>query len=163
MYVVRKVKENELEVILSIYNSLIGTSGCTWSLDYPNIDDVKGDFLNDSLYVIMDNDQIIGAAAAGYSDEFEHLLCWDKDIKKACDLSRVGVRSDFQGKGVAQFLLSFLENDVVKREFDGMHFIVSKTNPKALSLYNKMGYKCVGDVYMYDNDWYCYEKKLGGD
>ena len=159
MYKIRKANEKELKTILNIYNSLIGTPGCTWNLEYPNIEDVKQDYNNNSLYVITYNNEIIGAAAAGCSDEIKHLTCWNKKIKNPCDLARIGIKQQYQGKGIAKILLKYIEEDV-KNKFDGIHFIVSKTNPKALALYNSMNYKNVGEIYIYYNDWYCYEKKL---
>ena len=57
---------------------MVGTPGCTWDMDYPNIDDVKNDFTKDALYVYCEGDNIIGVAAAGKDDELEHLDCWNK-------------------------------------------------------------------------------------
>ena len=42
-YRIEMATEQNIEEILNIYHSLIGKDGCTWDLDYPNIDDVKND------------------------------------------------------------------------------------------------------------------------
>ena len=160
MSLIRKAINTDIENIIRIYNSLIGTPGCTWDMDYPNLDDVKNDFAKDALYVYCEENNIIGVAAAGKDDELEHLDCWNKDIKNPCDLARIGVVLEYQGQGVAKELINYIEKDVVLKGFDGIHFLVSKTNPRALNLYNSLNYKNVGETIMYEKEWFCYEKKL---
>lgn len=159
-YKIRMAKICDIEEILDIYHSLIGKDGCTWDLDYPNIDDVKNDIRKNSLYIVLDGKKIIAVAAAGEDDELNGLDCYSKDIKIPCDLARIGVKGEYQNKGIAKYLIKYIENDVIKRGFDGIHFLVSKTNPHAKVLYDKMNYLCCGECIMYEIDWYCYEKKL---
>lgn len=151
--------ENEKE-ILKIYHSLIGTLGCTWNEYYPAIEDIKKDIENKSMYIMCNEEKIIAVASAGKDSELENLKCWSKDIKKPADLHRIGVLKEFQNKGVAKELIKYIEIDVRKKGYDGIRFLVSKTNPPALALYNKLGYKKCGETNMYDINWFCYEKKL---
>ena len=151
--------ENEKE-ILKIYHSLIGTFGCTWNKYYPTIEDIKKDIENKSMYIVCNEDKIIAVASAGKDTELEKLKCWNRNIKNPCDLHRIGVLKEFQNKGIAKELVRYIENDVKKRGFDGIRFLVSKTNPPALAIYNKLGYKKCGETNMYDINWFCYEKKL---
>lgn len=158
---IRKAKVFDVEEILCLYHSLIGTDGCTWSDEYPTRCDVESDLEKASLYVLYDeNNKILGVAAAGEDSELEHLKCWNTKILRVCDLARIGILSAYQGRGFGEMLVKYIERDVVKRGFDGIHFLVSKTNPRALALYDKLDYFNVGDAYMYDVDWYCYEKIL---
>lgn len=157
---IRKATNGDKEIILKIYESLIGYPGCTWSKDYPCLEDIYNDLEKESLYVVLKRNIIIGVAAAGKDDELKHLDCWNKMIKNPCDLARIGVIKEYQNKGVAKELVKYIEKNVIKRGFDGIHFLVSKTNPRAIALYNSMNYKYCGDTTMYDRDWFCYEKKL---
>ena len=72
----------------------------------------------------------------------------------------MAVKKEYQNKGIAKYLIDYIEKQVVKRGFDGIHFLVSKTNPHAKAVYDKMNYICCGECIMYDKDWFCYEKKL---
>ncbi len=159
-YKIQMANENNIEEILDIYHSLIGKDGCTWDLDYPNITDIKNDINKNSLYIVLNNKEIIAVAAAGEDDELEELDCYSKDIKKPCDLARIAVKSEYQNKGIAKYLVKYIEQDVIKRNFDGIHFLVSKTNPHAKAVYDKLSYVCCGECVMYEKDWYCYEKRL---
>lgn len=149
--------ENE---ILKIYQSLVGTSGCTWNEEYPTMEDIRNDIIKNSLYAMCNEEKIIAVAAAGKDTELDHLNCWSKNIKQPCDLARIGVLKEFQNKGLAKKLIKYIENDITKRGFDGIHFLVSKTNLSALAVYNKLGYKSCGETNMYDIDWFCYEKPI---
>ncbi|MCI8641750.1 MAG: GNAT family N-acetyltransferase [Clostridia bacterium] len=151
---------DDVNEIAKIYKSLIGYPGCTWSEEYPTIEDVENDINKKSLYVMQDKGKIIAVAAAGKDDELENLECWNKEIKFPCDLARIGVIKEYQNKGIAKELVRYIEKDVINRGFDGIHFLVSKTNPRALALYNNLEYCCCGETIMYDIDWFCYEKKL---
>ncbi len=159
-YKIQMANENNVEEILDIYHSLIGKDGCTWDFDYPNITDVKNDISKNSLYIVLYNQEIIAVAAAGEDDELKELECYSKDIKRPCDLARIAVKSVYQNKGIAKYLIKYIEQDVIKRGFDGIHFLVSKMNPHAIAVYDKMDYLCCGECIMYEKDWYCYEKKL---
>ncbi len=157
---IKKATNKDESQILEIYHSLIGTFGCTWSEEYPTIEDIRNDTLKKSLYTVWNDNRIIAVAAAGKDHELDNLDCWDTNIKKPCDLARIGVLKEFQNNGIAKQLVEYIEIDVVKRGFDGIHFLVSKTNPSALALYNKLKYKNCGETNMYDINWFCYEKKL---
>ena len=91
---------------------------------------------------------------------YHSLIGKDGCIKEPCDLARIAVKTKYQNKGIAKYLISYIEKQVIKRGFDGIHFLVSKTNPHAKAVYDKMNYICCGECKMYDKDWYCYEKKL---
>lgn len=156
----KKATNKDESQILEVYHSLIGTLGCTWSEEYPTIEDIRNDTLKKSLYTVWNDNKIIAVAAAGKDNELENLNCWDTNIKNPCDLARIGVLKEFQNNGIAKQLVKYIETDVVNRGFDGMHFLVSKTNPSALALYNKLEYKNCGETNRYDINWFCYEKKL---
>lgn len=145
--------------ILHLYHGLIGTPGCTWHLEYPSMDEIRSDMAKASLYCLRDGEgRIAAVAAAGEDDELEHDgIPWDVRMKHPCDLARIGVPSSHQRKGLGTWILACLIQDVQKRGFDGIRMLVSKTNPAALKLYDKMGFTCCGEIYKYGIDFFCYE------
>jgi ribosomal protein S18 acetylase RimI-like enzyme len=148
------------ESIISLYESLIGIPGCTWSNEYPTIREVQYDIDNSSLYCLLDdNESIIAVASAGKYDELEGLL-WNKRIKNYCELARVGVKKSMHNKGFGCTILEYVIKDVRKRGFDGIRMLVSKTNPSALALYEKLNFKRCGETKMYGIDFFCYEMVL---
>jgi ribosomal protein S18 acetylase RimI-like enzyme len=148
---------DDIPEIMNVYHSLIGTPGCTWSLDYPDKETVHADIESNALYVLKESNKIVAVAAAGVSDELAHLQ-WD--LKNPCELARVGVLTQFQKRGVGTIILKNVIAAVEQKGFDGINMLVSKTNPVALALYDKNGFEKRGEVFMYEIDFYCYQMQF---
>lgn len=56
---------DDIPEIVGIYHSLIGTPGCTWDYEYPNIATDQSDIDSKSLYILKKNHKIIAVASAG--------------------------------------------------------------------------------------------------
>ena len=51
--------------------------------------------------------------------------------------------------------------DVLKeRGKRSVHFLVNKKNIKAIMSYEKFGFDVVGECYLFEQDFFCYEKEL---
>ena len=153
MFEIRLAEPENAEEVMRLYRSLVGTKGLTWNENYPLLEDVERDISEKSLYIAVSDGEIVGAAGAGIDEDAEGL----SSIENACNLYRVGVRRDFQRKGIAGKLLEFIKNDVGKRGFGGMFFLVAKGNEPALKLYEKHGFKRKGEAFLLGFDFWCYE------
>lgn len=151
--------EDETE-IWNVYQGIIGTQGCTWDAEYPSVVEIITDIKMKSLYCMTDDrGKIIAVATAGALDELED-LAWDARMTKPCELARIGVLPSMQKRGLASKLLDAVIEDCKRRGYNGMRFLVSKTNENALTLYNKFGFQKIGEVFRYGHDFYCYYKIL---
>lgn len=147
-------KDSDLSEIMGLYHSIIGTPGCTWSLDYPNKENAESDIRRNSLYILKYDDKIVAVAAAGSFNELDHLH-WK--MKKPCELARIGVIPTMQKQGVGTIILQYVINSMKRKNFDGIRMLVSKTNSAALALYNKNGFEMCGETFMFGIDFYCYQ------
>ncbi len=145
---------SDISDIMDLYHSIIGTPGCTWSLDYPNIENVEADINSKALYILKHDDKIVAVAAAGSFNELDHLY-WE--LKKPCELARIGVIPSMQKQGVGTIILQNVINTMKRKDFDGIRMLVSKTNSAALVFYNRNGFKMCGETVMYGIDFYCYQ------
>ena len=145
---------SDLSEIMDLYHSIIGTPGCTWSLDYPNYENVESDINNKSLFILKYDNKIVAVAAAGSFNELEHLN-WKP--KKPCELARIGVAPAMQKRGVGTILLQNVIDTMKRNNLDGIRMLVSKTNSAALAFYNKYGFEMCGETYMFGIDFYCYQ------
>lgn len=163
---IRLATEHDKEEIFQLYRSLVGTPGCSWDEDYPALEDIESDLAQHALYVLCsteektDSPKILAAVAAGREADLETVTCWSKDIQHPCGLSRLGVRREFQNQGLATELVRAMEQEALRRGFDGIHFFVSQTNPAALAVYQRLGYHSCGETAMFGINWWCYEKAL---
>jgi len=145
---------DEITDIVNIYHSLIGTRGCTWDMDYPSKETAEFDISNDRLYTLKMSNRIIAVASVGDYDELEDLQ-WKPE--NPCELMRIGVRQEYQNQGIGTIVLQHIIRIAKEKGYDGMRFLVSKTNPAALALYDKNGFERCGEAFRFDIDFYCYQ------
>lgn len=144
--------------IVKIYQGLVGTPGCTWDYDYPSEETAKWDIENKYLYVLKKDTKIVAVASLGEFNELGDLECWA--VKNPCELMRIGVLSTMLNQGIGTIILQNLIKVAKEKGYDGIRFLVSKTNPAALALYDKNGYERCGEVFRFDIDFYCYQIKF---
>ena len=76
------------------------------------------------------------------------------------ELARLAVLPSEQNKGYARIMMQFGMDELKRRGFKGIHFLVNKHNVKAIRSYEKFGFDVVGECYMFEQDFLCYEKVL---
>ncbi len=151
-------QQTDAAAVFALYQSLIGTPGCTWNEYYPDEALVTRDMETGSLYILKDErGALIAAASAGPDDELEELQ-WDMD--HPCELARVAVSISMQNRGVGSFLLQRVISAVKARGFDGIRMLVNVANPHALALYDKNGFQRLDTVRMYGHEFYRYQMKF---
>jgi len=148
----------EAEEILEFYHGFIGTKGCTWNRDYPAMEHVEMDIGKGNLFLLRDEKGIVATISIDSDASVDTLECWR--IKNAAEAARLGVREDMQSRGIARFMLQGLMEVLKDRGYEGIHFLVSPDNPAALASYSKLGFDNIGETFLYEHRWYCYEKRL---
>lgn len=149
--------KEDINEIVELYQRLIGTPGCTWNNDYPDKEMAEYDIENNWLYTLRKQNKIIAVASICKFDELVDLP-WKP--KNPCELARVGVDLSLHRQGIGTMLLEKVIEVVKEKGFDGIIMLVSKNNIAALKLYEKFGFEKCGEVFRYDNDYYCYQKVL---
>lgn len=158
-----KATEKDKAEILALYHSLTGTEFCAWTLDYPNEIDIESDLSRDALFCLKDDaGKIIGVISIDDDKEVENLPCWSKSLQPAAELSRLGVRVESQNHGVARKLLQYSMDELRRQGKKSVHFLVCKTNKKAIRSYDKLNFDIVGECELFGEKWWCYEKRLAG-
>lgn len=147
----------DIDEIVSIYHGLIDVPGCTWDFEYPSQKTAESDVCSNSLYILKKLDQIVAVASAGDFGELDHLP-WS--LEKPSELARIGVMAAMQNQGVGSFFLRCIMQDVQKRKFDGIRLLVSQTNPAAIAMYEKNGFKACGPIRMHGIDFLRYQVTL---
>src|SRR5215469_14419815 len=104
---IRLAKLNDKTDLLSLYKSMIGLPGCTWTDEYPNDEILDWDIENKHLYCLFnENDNLIAAASiCSYSDGGLNDVDCFTNVKKWAEFARVAVQRNMQKKGYAKLLL----------------------------------------------------------
>lgn len=152
--------EDKVEV-MKLYHSMIGSLGCTWSLEYPSEDTFIMDVNAHNLFCYKNkNGEIIAVVSIDQDKIVDEIPCWTRQLGRMGELSRLAVRDDYQNLGIAPRLVCEVMQVLKNRGYQTVHYLVSKSHKKALASYKKLDFTLVGESNVLDHDWYCYEKKL---
>ena len=154
--------EEDRNEILALYKAQIGREYCPWDEGYPSNEAIDWDLSRDALYVLKMNGKIKAAVSIEEDEEVDLLPCWDKNLAPVGELARLAVLPDVQNKGLGRMMLKFGMDELKRRGFKGIHILVNKYNVKAIRCYAVFGFRMVGECHMYEQDFLCYEKELGG-
>ena len=152
--------KDDRDEILALYDMQKGREFCPWTQDYPGSETFDFDISRDALYVRKENGKIIAAISLEEDEEVEKLKEWDKDLSPGGELARVCVLPGLQSKGIGRTMLRFAMDELKRRGFKSVHFLVNKYNIKAIRSYDKIGFNVVGERHMYEQDMLLYEKEL---
>lgn len=153
--------ENDKMEIMALYRSLVGTEFCAWTENYPGEQDMAGDLSRDGLFCLKDETgKIVGVISIDLDEAVENLTCWTQERQPSSELSRLGVHVDHQNQGIARLLLQYGMAELKRRGRKSVHFLVCKTNEKAIRSYNQLNFDVVGECELFGEHWWCYEKAL---
>jgi ribosomal protein S18 acetylase RimI-like enzyme len=131
-------------------------------MDYPNEEILQGDFEREALFVLKKEDgELVGAVSVDDDKVVEELACWSKELQPAAELARLAVKEAYQNQGLARILIQSAQKILQERGCRSVHFLVSKTNERALRSYAKLNFTKKGDADLFGEHWWCYEKALG--
>lgn len=154
-------RPEEFETIHALYRSVFGQEGCTWDEHYPDEEILRADVTRGDLFCAKTADgEIIACIVIDYDPDVEAITLWDPALTPVCEVMRLVVKQTYQNQGLARKMLTFGMQEVKRRGFAAVHFLVSCTNERALRSYNKIGFHNAGEVELFGNRWYCYEKAL---
>lgn len=166
--VVRKAREEEAEKILALYRSVIDSEFCTWNVYYPGEEEIAVDLEYGNLFVLLDGDgpadgeQVIGAASIVPENELEDLPFWKEpeDGKMVCEIARIVISPEYQGRGLAKTLVTSLEEVLKERGCSAARLLVAAKNVPAYRTYLHCGFQTAGECDMYGDHYYACEKVL---
>ncbi|MCR5118550.1 MAG: peptidoglycan editing factor PgeF [Lachnospiraceae bacterium] len=159
-YEIVLAKEEDRAEILRLYRLQKGREYCPWDEDYPSDETVSFDLSRDALFVLKTEGSIKAAVSIEEDEDVDRLGCWDKELAPGGELARLAVLPEEQNRGLARILLQFGMEELKRRGYRSIHFLVNKHNIKALKSYAVFGFRTVGECHMYEQDFLCYEKEL---
>lgn len=145
-------KKEELIDVKTLYSSVINTPYCIWNEEYPSDFEIDLDYKSDKLFVLKYNEQIIGAASIVPENEMNDIDCWS-EVNNSCEIARIVIHKDYQGKGLAKILVSLLIEEIKILKFKSIHLAVHVDHIPAYKTYTGLGFKMVGSTFMYGHNY----------
>ena len=156
----RRADSRDTDALLSLYASCIGLPFCAWSADYPNAEILADDLANEAIYLLEENNQPLAAVSVLAHSLWAHDgIPWQLNERPVM-LARVCVRPDLQGQGIGTRFLSGVLEALAAQGFRAARLAVDKNHLAAIRLYEKLGFSRCGEVYKYEENFYCYERPL---
>lgn len=162
-----KASERQIDGIMNLCKkcsvNMIDKGIDQWDEVYPNKEVFLNDIRNDSLFIVRSNNlqEIIGCIVLNeYQDREYQDVNWKYDGGKVAVIHRLMVHPQYEGRGIAQHLVRYVEELVKKSQYDAIRLDVFCKNPRAINFYNKLGYEVAGKVTFRKGFFWCCEKSL---
>tara|TARA_Y100000385_G_scaffold238504_1_gene253521 strand:- start:14266 stop:14763 length:498 start_codon:yes stop_codon:yes gene_type:complete len=161
---IRKATVLDLNSIMQITKScakhMINQQIFQWNEHYPNRNAFENDVRRGELYLFEKNEIIMGSIVMTTIKDEEYVpikwLTKDKNIY----IHRLAVHPKFQGKGIAQQMMTFAENYAKTNGYFSVRLDTFSQNKRNQKFYEIRGYKRLGNIYFpkqSKHPFYCYE------
>lgn len=165
-YNFRKATLSEINPIWDILQQAIirrkNDGSNQWQDGYPNLEVVKKDIEKESGYVLTEGETIVGYIAVLINDEpaYEKIegewLTNDDFVL----FHRVAIAENYLGKGLAKMMINYIEDFALKNKIKSIKADTNFDNDAMLNIFEKIGYKYCGQVYLRGNPRRAFEKVL---
>ena len=148
-------------MLQDVINNMIGNNIFQWDEIYPNRNILNDDIIKKQLYKIMLNNEIISIFVLNNEYENEYLNGkWEYNGNNFMVLHRLFINIKYQDKGFGTKIMLYIENYLKNKDITSIRLDTFSKNAIALKLYNKLGYKKVGEVNWKKGLFYLFEKIL---
>ena len=164
---IRQATAADLDAVMAIIGATVAimqTEGNNqWSEVYPVREDFAQDIIEGSLYV-YDDEQNKPRGVVCLNDQQREAyapLAWQSK-KPALVIHRLAVDPQARRQGIGTKLMRFAEELASQRGFSQLRTDTYHCNERMQALFQKMGYRKVGECYFVEDlaAFYCYEKLL---
>lgn len=162
---IRKANLSDVPKILSITQAsaqhMIAQGIYQWNEHYPSKIAFENDILRDELFVLEQENEIIGTiVVSSHMDEEYIPISWNTPNENNTYIHRLTVHPKHQKKGFAQQLMSFAENLAKQKRALSVRLDTFSKNPRNIAFYTKRGYHQLGDIYFpkqSEHPFHCFE------
>ena len=153
-----------LEVTKACAKHMIANGIFQWNENYPSFEAFEKDIELNQLWVLKDKDRIIGSIIiSDIMDQEYYDIEWLTPNTKNIYIHRLAVHPDYQGKGCAQYLMTYAEKYAKDNNYLSIRLDTFSVNKRNNIFYQKRGFQQRGDVYFPKQSEYpfhCYELVL---
>lgn len=134
-----------------------------WTDNYPTLTIIENDLKKDCLFVLKNNEKIIGAICINEEQEPEYKkINWKFNQTKILVIHRLVIAPQYQSNGFAKKLMDFAENHAKENYYTSIKLDVYSKNESAVRFYEKRKYCICGEIYFPErtSSFYAMEKHL---
>lgn len=145
-------------------NHMIANGIYQWNNEYPNTTAFLNDIAREELFVLTEEDKIIGTIVVSTLMDQEYVpIKWLTPNKNNFYIHRLSVHPNYQKKGYAKKLMDFAENIALQKNYNSVRLDTFSKNQRNQRFYEARGYQKLGNIYFPKQSnfpFYCYELVL---
>ena len=157
--VFRAAQDAEAAEVLALYRAAAATGDTEWDEEYPNAQTIEMDLAAGGLYVLCQGARIVGAVSQIDWPDLDAMPLWSP-CKRPVGLARLCVHPDVRGQGLGRVLVEEILRVVRAQGFDMTHHMAGQHMEAPLRIYRSMGFRQVGEIHMFDTDYFGFEMEL---
>ena len=162
---IRKANSSDLNKLLQITRSCARAMELKnifqWNDGYPSLSAFEKDIINNWLYVIINDKEIIGCICiSDFMDKEYESVKWLTKNDNNIYIHRLAVTPAHQRMGYAQKMMSFAEDFARENKYLSVRLDTFSKNVNNQTFYQKRGYKKLGNIFFpnqSESPFYCYE------
>lgn len=148
--------EADLPQLLALARAASQAPGSHWDDSYPDRAILLGDIERRGLYRVLCGGAPLGMIAMGHLEELQDLP-WPTADENACELSRLCLHPDCQGRGLLGTVLTQALEYGRSLGYRTFRLLVSTDFGRIIRVYERCGFSRVGQVHLWGGDYFQYE------
>jgi ribosomal protein S18 acetylase RimI-like enzyme len=155
----------DYEEVLEVFRSAVGHMRSQdieqWDEIYPDPKTLLEDIQSGQMYLLAENGRILSAVVLNEDQAEEYLTGdWLYRDRKVAAIHRLCVHPEYQKRGIARETIFTAEQILTEMGYTIIRLDAFVQNPRAVRLYESMGYRHAGQVVFRKGDFYLFEKQL---
>jgi GNAT superfamily N-acetyltransferase len=160
---IKRMELKNLEEVVKIYKdvveNMIVNNIFQWDEIYPNENILKEDIVKGQMFAGMLNNEIVTIFVLNKEFDNEYLKAqWEYKNDDFIILHRICVKANSQNKGIGTKTMEMIEEKMKSEGIKSIRLDTFSKNPYSLKMYNKLGYKKVGEANWRKGLFYIFEK-----
>lgn len=157
--VFRTATAADAAAVLALYRAAAREGDTEWDEEYPNAQTIDFDLSANGLYVLCRDGRILGSVSKIHWPDLDAMPIWSP-CKRPAGLARLCVHPDARGNGLGRVLVEAIRRVAKEQGHDMTHHMASQYMEAPLRIYRSMGFRQVGEIHMFDTDYYGFELEL---
>jgi len=154
-----------VDEILALARSCVEQMVCRgirqWDDIYPDRSSIERDVRDDSALLARHNGEVIAYLALDSTQDPEYAqVDWHLDDVPIAIVHRLMVSPARQGRGLGRWCMAVAEQRAAQAGYATMRLDAFTGNPRAIRLYERLGYRAAGVVHFRTGEFMCFEKAL---
>ncbi len=164
MLTLQQAKADDLQNVIGIFAEAIDDM-CRrgifqWDEIYPSKETLQSDIKQNDLYVVCDDERIVGAVVLNDCQDEEYAKANWIYSEPAGVVHRLCIDPVCQHKGYGRQVMVLAHAMLMEKGYKSVRLDAFSQNPHALRLYESLGYRRAGEMNIRKGLFYLFEKRL---